>query len=378
MYIERHHKIYLTRSQTRAMGMEHPIGDPYGGPAYGERNEPVSAVLAVVGMAATAEAAFAGSIMAGIAFAGSAISLVGNLTGNSTLSKIGAVAGLIGGAGAAGLFGEAAQGATWAGTFGTEAAGAGAGPGAALSQTPTAMPDVTPSSVVPDVGAPVQQLAANPVASLNAPPAQNLVSQATPSLSGTPLAQDPTSPFYGTKIDFTSQQLAPGAQTPVSAPAAPTVGAPTAPAIPGARPDLLQSAGVVAPGQSSVVAGSASQPGFFDSLKAGNYFDAAKAAGSGIMDLAKSNPGAAYMVGMAASGVGDVLSGKTAAQIAQMEASGELSKAQAEKIRYEIELAKKRREQLAANYATPLGFTINPNGVQFGQQPGLINGARGG
>lgn len=36
-------KVYLSRAQTRAMASEMPIGDPTGGPAYGERNDPVTA-----------------------------------------------------------------------------------------------------------------------------------------------------------------------------------------------------------------------------------------------------------------------------------------------------------------------------------------------
>lgn len=39
-------KVYLTRAQTRAMSLDAPIGDPFGGPAYGEKNDPVSATVA--------------------------------------------------------------------------------------------------------------------------------------------------------------------------------------------------------------------------------------------------------------------------------------------------------------------------------------------
>jgi hypothetical protein len=39
-------KIYLSRAQTRAMSAEYPIGDPFGGAAYGEYNDPVTAVVA--------------------------------------------------------------------------------------------------------------------------------------------------------------------------------------------------------------------------------------------------------------------------------------------------------------------------------------------
>lgn len=42
-------KVYLSRAQTRAMAKDEPIGDPFGGPAYGERNDPVTATVATVG-----------------------------------------------------------------------------------------------------------------------------------------------------------------------------------------------------------------------------------------------------------------------------------------------------------------------------------------
>lgn len=42
-------KHYFTRAETRAMSIDHPIGDPTGGTAYGERNDPVTATVAGVG-----------------------------------------------------------------------------------------------------------------------------------------------------------------------------------------------------------------------------------------------------------------------------------------------------------------------------------------
>jgi hypothetical protein len=38
-------KVYLSRATTRSMATEYPIGDPTGGPAYGEKNDPVSAAI---------------------------------------------------------------------------------------------------------------------------------------------------------------------------------------------------------------------------------------------------------------------------------------------------------------------------------------------
>ena len=42
-------KIYASRAQTRSMGLHDPIGDPFGGPAYGEKNDPITTAAVVVG-----------------------------------------------------------------------------------------------------------------------------------------------------------------------------------------------------------------------------------------------------------------------------------------------------------------------------------------
>ena len=42
-------KIYLSRAQTRAMSIDHPIGDPTGGAAYREMRDPATAVIASAG-----------------------------------------------------------------------------------------------------------------------------------------------------------------------------------------------------------------------------------------------------------------------------------------------------------------------------------------
>jgi hypothetical protein len=42
-------KVYLSRAQTRTSSLDHPVGDPFGGPAYREFNDPVTAGIAVGG-----------------------------------------------------------------------------------------------------------------------------------------------------------------------------------------------------------------------------------------------------------------------------------------------------------------------------------------
>ncbi|UOF78216.1 hypothetical protein [Caudoviricetes sp.] len=44
-----YHKYYLSRRQTKSMSIDHPIGDPTGGAAYREMNDPVTAGISVVG-----------------------------------------------------------------------------------------------------------------------------------------------------------------------------------------------------------------------------------------------------------------------------------------------------------------------------------------
>lgn len=121
---------------TRLWDAEIPVGDPFGGAAFGEKNKKlVKSVVKVVkkvapialGIAAafaTGGAAFAAfnalgtvtgsvalALSTGVAFAGSVLSVVGTATGNEKLTKIGSVLGLAGGAGMVGTnIAAAAQG----------------------------------------------------------------------------------------------------------------------------------------------------------------------------------------------------------------------------------------------------------------------------
>lgn len=96
-------KYYLTVSQTRIYALDNPVGDAYG---YGKPQMPVAAVAlaassftAAAGTFAAAAAAGAvGSMVAaGAVMVGSALSIVGTITGNAKLAKIGAVLGIVGG-----------------------------------------------------------------------------------------------------------------------------------------------------------------------------------------------------------------------------------------------------------------------------------------
>jgi len=121
-------KQYLSLSISRALAIEYPIGDPFGGPAYGERNMPfivgpaigaaatsigvaaAGATLATVGAAALTTVTAIGAVAT---VAGLAMSVIGMATGDKSLMKIGMYVGLAGGV--AGL-------ATWGASAGLSAA----------------------------------------------------------------------------------------------------------------------------------------------------------------------------------------------------------------------------------------------------------------
>ena len=53
-------KQYLSRAESKVWGMDAPIGDPFGGSAYGEKNDPATAIIGAAGIGA------AGSIAGGL------------------------------------------------------------------------------------------------------------------------------------------------------------------------------------------------------------------------------------------------------------------------------------------------------------------------
>lgn len=132
------HKTYLSVAMSRAWGFDNPIGDPFGGPAYGARESlgivaAVASVAAGVGMIGTGVAITAlggitvGTLVGGALIAGGVLSGVGTLTGNQKLVKWGNTLSMFGGVATigAGMVGgwqnaAAAEGAT----FGSKAMGA--------------------------------------------------------------------------------------------------------------------------------------------------------------------------------------------------------------------------------------------------------------
>lgn len=403
-YVPGTQKTYLSREMTRAMALDHPIGDPHGGPAFGERNDPVTAVISIGTLFATGGAVLAGTatLMTGLAFAGAAISLVGNISGNKTLSKIGMITGLAGGVGmlaeSAGMFASPTLGET----FGY---GAGANPaaGAAIPTSSGGVPadvsgaiveapsPVNPApNVVPDAAPSplVNNPANNLVTAELAPPGGVSTAAPAPSsvnLSSSPVASDGLiSNAAGPNV--AGAPAAPTA-TSVSAPTVPGTGygAITNPAVPGDQAFGWQyftdgAQGVaISPEGKYFMNGSQLTGAGGGAMGVGDYASQAwqgmKSIGSGFMDLAKSNPGAAYMLGQGVSSLGDVLSGKADAQINALEAQGELGKAQAEKLRFELAEYKRKQQLMNSNYANvrnPLA-TWQPN-IQT-TPPGIIGNA---
>jgi hypothetical protein len=331
-------KIYLSRSQTRAMALEHPIGDPTGGAAYGEKNDPISAAISIGSMFLTGAEVLAGTatLMEGLSFAGAAVSLIGNVSGNKDLMKLGMAANIVGGLG---QFAEYTMGETFGKSMG-ETFGYGA--------NATSAGNATQALGQSAVQAPAPQ-AAPGTAPVNAP-------------SATPQALGPSN--------------------------APVPGLNTAP---GGIPDPTASVLVRSPGEFSPYTGTMggptllggptpAPPGIIDQIKAGNYGQAVSQAGTNAMDALKNNPTGAYVAAQTVGAVANWLSGKTDAELDALKANTGYANAKAQEVQAALDKEKARRANLNASYGSVnAGFTVNPNAVvqqPWAQQFGLIAGAR--
>lgn len=346
-------KTYLSREMSRVYAMDNPVGDPFGGPAYGEKNGPaVALVLPVLTMGATYAGMMAGSIMAGVAFAGAAVSLVGTVTGNQKLQRIGAVASLIGGAGMNGLFGDAAASATWGSTFGGAEAAAASSQATALAQTPTG----TPGTQTPIVDG----VSTAPTADLTSPSASYAggnVNAPGGTAAGVNAPGGATGPLNAAPASTTLPDIA---------------GSTGNPAL-----DATLTSNPGAPGTATAGV----KPGFTESLKAGNYMDATKAAGSNMMQFTKDYPMMTMMGMQAVSGLSDWMSGKTDAEIDALQAQIGYADARAMQIQEEIAKEKQRRANLNAGYSqVNAGVKVDPTvsiplpWTQPQPQTGLIAG----
>lgn len=335
-------KTYLSRAQSRAWSLEHPMGDPTGGPAYREMRAPV---VAAIGMATSFSGMIAGKIMAGVAFAGSALSLVGSLTGNKTLSRIGMVAGAIGGAGMAGAFGETAQAATWGSAFGGAEAAGGSMAMQNLSQS---------AAQAPGNLAPVMDGA-----------------QAFP--VSTPVDVAPT-PLGG----IGSGGIAPGA---LNAPGASGLNVPgTGSSLGGGAPAPLRQTPAGSTGAPGTGTGDGITPP--PSGDSGGLIESVMNAGRGVTRFVKENPELAKIMASGAGGLAKYLSGIPDAQLDALQAQTGYADARAMQIQEEIELERQRRANLNAGYQqVNQNINVNPDANMLQYQPvgvrgGLIAGAQ--
>jgi hypothetical protein len=330
-------KIYMSRAETRAMAAEHPIGDPTGGPAYGEKNDPISAAISIASMGATYAAAgtFAAmTVLQGITFAGAALSLVGNVTGNKSLMKLGMVANLAGGIGAL---------AEGAGLFGPEGSG---NLGEKLGIT-TSVPDEAlragSSTLAPGTQAPVL----NGVQTGGADPFTAQTDTGLRTLPGDGAGPNINAPGGGRSL-LNAGPNAFTSQTPTGLNVLPS--------------DPLAIQG----------------PGVIDSIKAGNYGEALSTAGGNAMDLLKNNPTGAYVAAQAVGAVANVLSGKTGAELEALKANTGYANAKALEVQEAIAKEQRRRANAANGYGNVnTSMTVNTNASMAPSPAGLITGARG-
>ena len=354
-------KTYLSRAMTRTMALDHPIGDPTGGPAYGERRDPVSAVIAVASMweagtiIAGASTLLAGvealTVAQGLMFAGGALSLVGNVSGNQNLMLLGSAMMLGGGVG--GFMSDAGTGfnQTFSDAF-TPAPGAEA----SLAGTPTST-----SVTAPATGT------ANPAEKL-------LEGNANSTLSGKEAFENK---LYQTNPEAFYNPNFPVNTPPPSLEAASVLPAP----VPGAPPPLggFDSTDVqFAKGQQAANTNPGNTFGQTPGLDKVDPGIINKA-----MAFAKENPMAAMVLGQAAGGVAtgvmDMASGKTAAQTEQLQADAAYRKSIADKTNRDSALQTSRIAQINANLKAQYPqMAVNQGAVKLGPQPaGLINTARG-
>lgn len=338
-------KIYLSRAMTRMMASEHPVGDPFGGAAYGEKRDPVTAIVAIGSMAASAGGAAAlvagtvtfGTVAAGLAFAGGALTLIGSVTGNKNLTKIGTIASVVGGVG--GLLN---------GGFLTEVAKEGATEAVAANAADTVQ------APAPDAGAPVAQPSVSEaIVDAQAPVNDALVKPAASApvqgegLIANELAKPP--------VDAAKPPIAPAAENVVSA-------------VESGSSSVPQSSATKANMFNEVYGEAAQPPGVLDKVK------------GMLPDLSKLSTSDKLMAAKLAS---DVVGGAVnyIAPSPEAKAKTDYYAANTDKLRADEELRQQRLANLNRNMQMGLGISANQSAVKIAApvvrtQPGLITNVR--
>jgi|TARA_R110000868_G_scaffold409051_1_gene693810 hypothetical protein len=351
------------------MSIDHPIGDPTGGPAFGEKKDPISAAISIFTMFEVGQVGFAAmTLMQGITFAGAAVSLIGNISGNKSLMKLGAIAGIAGGLGSfaesQGLFssGNLQETLGMKSSISDELLKSGSPTVTPGSQT-AVLDGVQTSPVTQGFaeGTALEPLAVNApsvnnptaaTASVNNPNALTTAPGSELTASTAPLGANPMNQIAGVKpgTDILGQ---------------PPRGAPQMSYAPGMGPNMSLTPPAA--------------PGVFDQLKAGNYGKALSTAGGNAMDMLKNNPTGAYVAAQAIGGVADWLSGKTDAELDALKANTGYANAKALEVQTALDREKMRRANLNSGYTNvDAGFKVNPNAAvaqPYQQPPGLVAGA---
>jgi len=306
-------KTHLSAAMSRAWAAEGlPIGDPFGGPAYGEKAMPVVAVAAAIYAGGTIAAAAAGAgiiatlgVAGTIAAVGAVAAGVGVVTGNKTLTKIGGVMALVGGIGAladsAGMFGEVgaidkafgvSPGAD--GTFGSLSKGSDALMGK-LTGAPSQAGD---GGLIGAQGAAPTTPISQPNSAMNT--GVNALDAATESQAGTSTlqgaAQAPTQQA-GAAAQTASQ---PGGQSLIPSGSGPSVSSPVTKAVSTDNLSLFQQMKTSGINSPNIITGPQQSSGMFGNL----------------MLWAKDNPIPAMMGMQSISGLGSALMGGDAAESA--------------------------------------------------------------
>jgi hypothetical protein len=302
-------KYYLSRAQTRAMSGYEPIGDAFGGAAYGEKNDPVSAGFAIYSMYG-AYAATAITVWQGVAAVGGALTLIGMATGNSKLTKLGQL-GMV--AGGIGNFAESAM----------------ADP-SALSEA-----GATTAPASPDGLGPVSDAVATPVVD------GQLVTSAPPPA---PVDVGPaTNLNTGPTVNPVDVNQVGGPTTSLNNPLSP-------PPVPEGSVPVVDR-------------GLASTPQV-GPPSTGPSPNAVKPGTPGLMDKIAGNPMAMYAAASTVSTVGDYLSGKTDAEIDAMKAQTGYNNAKALETQAMLDKEKLRRANLNAGYTNvDTSMKVNPNAL---------------
>ena len=346
-------KSYLTRAQSRALSIDHPVGDPFGGAAYREMRD--SKVIAMVGGAALMATgvggalgmglmASAGAITTGAAIAGGAMTLVGAATGNKTLSTIGSVVGLAGGiaggietltAGSA----AAAEGASAASYADALTAGASDTVATPYTYTASAADSISnPGSVTTDI--------VNPAES-------NLTGTWKPGGSGL------TNPLSNMPGYSASGDIAYSGSTPYAGAASPNYAQPTDQSM---FVSNGNGTGLRAPGGVNPLS---AQPS-----------EGVGVLGS-VMDIIKKNPDLINIGAKTVGGIASVMDPKNQATVNYANSAADLNSAKADATKFALQQEIDRRARLNSGFLNVnQGLPQNLSANVLTPGSGLINGAR--